>query len=198
MYINHPVYIKDIQKTATINIEWGKLKHSSVLICGATGMIGTVLIDVLMERNLSYNDNIQIYALGRSSENAIDRFRDYMNLPYFKFISGDINTSIKFNEEVDYLFHCASNTHPRAYSEDPVGTIMTNVIGTNNILQIALNAHAKRTVFLSSVEIYGQNRGDTELFNERYCGYIDCNTMRPGFLEGNRPGEPLSQPYNKK
>ena len=98
MYINHPVYIKDIQKTATINIEWGKLKHSSVLICGATGMIGTVLIDVLMERNLSYNDNIQIYALGRSSENAIDRFRDYMNLPYFKFISGDINTSIKFNE----------------------------------------------------------------------------------------------------
>lgn len=198
MYINHPVYIKDIQKTATINIEWSKLKHSSVLISGATGMIGTVLIDVLMERNLSYNDDIQIYALGRSTENAMDRFSNYMNLPCFKFIAGDINTAVKFNEKVDYLFHCASNTHPRAYSEDPVGTIMTNVVGTNNILQIALKSHAKRTVFLSSVEIYGQNRGDTELFNERYCGYIDCNTMRAGYPEGKRTGEALCQAYIQK
>lgn len=75
---------------------------------------------------------------------------------------------------------------------------MTNVIGTNNILQIALNAHAKRTVFLSSVEIYGQNRGDTELFNERYCGYIDCNTMRAGYPEGKRTGEALCQAYIQK
>lgn len=198
MYMNHPIYQNDISGVANQHMPWSMLKNSSVLITGATGMIGTVLTDVLMERNLSYGDGIQIYAFSRSIDRAQKRFKTYMNHPHFTYIEGDINSLKVFPKKVDYLFHCASNTHPNAYAEDPIGTIMTNVVGTEHVLQIALQSQAKRTMFLSSVEIYGENRGDTETFKEDYCGYIDCNTMRAGYPEGKRTGEALCQAYIHK
>ena len=54
---------------------------------------------------------------------------------------------------------------------------------------------ASRFVFSSSNEIYGENRGDVEIFNEDYCGYIDCNTLRAGYPESKRCGEALCQAY---
>ena len=98
-------------------------------------------------------------------------------------------------EDMDYIIHGASNTHPVQYTLDPVGTIEANVTGTKNLLELtALMPHC-RLVFLSSVEIYGENRGDTEEFTESYCGYIDCNTLRACYTEGKRLGETLCQAY---
>lgn len=198
MYIDNSSYSDDIKRVADMDIPWSLLKESHVLITGATGMIGTVLVDALMMRNALYHDGIHIYAMGRSYEKAQARFKDYFDSPLFTFISRDINSDAPFDFKADILFHCASNTHPRAYAEDPIGTIMTNVLGTDHVLQIAVKSEARRVVFLSSVEIYGENRGDVDRFDEQYCGYIDCNTMRAGYPEGKRTGEALCQAYIKK
>ena len=53
-------------------------------------------------------------------------------------------------------------------------------------------------LFLSTVEIYGENRGDLDKFTEDYCGYIDCNTLRAGYPEGKRASESLCQAYIQK
>jgi nucleoside-diphosphate-sugar epimerase len=81
------------------------------------------------------------------------------------------------------------------YSTDPIGTITTNIIGLGNMLDFACAHGAARFAFASSNEIYGENRGDTELFDEEYCGYINCNTMRAGYPESKRCGEALCQAY---
>lgn len=198
MYFKHPSYTYDVIKIAKLPFPWEKLNGKSILITGATGMIGTVLIDVLMYRNYSFQDHLHIYALGRNVERARERFKEYWNDADFSFITSDINEEQPLSIKFDYLFHCASNTHPRSYAQDPIGTIMTNVIGTNHVLQMALRSSAERTVFLSSVEIYGENRGDTDTFSEDYCGYIDCNTLRAGYPEGKRAGEALCQAYIQK
>ena len=96
------------------------------------------------------------------------------------------------------MIHAASNTHPVAYASDPIGTITANVFGTQYLLDYAKEAGCKRFVFLSSVEIYGENRGDTDKFAEDYLGYIDCNTMRAGYPESKRTGEALCQAYRKQ
>lgn len=79
---------------------------------------------------------------------------------------------------VDYILHLASNTYPMPYSTDPIGTITTNIIGVQNLLDFVVEHNATRFAYASSNEIYGENRGDVEMFDEKYCGYIDCNTMR--------------------
>jgi len=89
----------------------------------------------------------------------------------------------------------ASNTHPILYATDPIGTITTNIIGAQNLLDYAVAHHATRFVFASSNEVYGENRGDAELFNEEYCGYINCNTLRAGYPESKRCAEALCQAY---
>ena len=93
------------------------------------------------------------------------------------------------------MLHLASNTHPMQYAEDPIGTITTNIIGIQNMLDFAAAHETERVAFASSNEIYGENRGDVELFQEDYCGYINCNIMRAGYPESKRCGEALCQAY---
>ncbi|MBQ7446365.1 MAG: NAD-dependent epimerase/dehydratase family protein, partial [Eubacterium sp.] len=102
------------------------------------------------------------------------------------------------NEKIDYVIHLASNTHPLQYAADPIGTIMTNTMGLRNMLELAVSHHAKRFAFASSNEVYGENRGDVDLFDEEYCGYINSNTLRAGYPESKRCGEALCQAYRSQ
>lgn len=177
---------------------WDGLYKRTVLLSGATGLIGTFLVDVLMYRNRMYDADISVIAVGRDKSKAKRRFDEHFDNPLFSFYEADINRDFDIPRRADYVIHAASNTHPLQYSNDPVGTILTNVTGTKNVLDYAKESGAKRTVFLSSVEIYGENRGDVERFDEGYLGYIDCNTLRAGYPEGKRAGEALCQAYRKQ
>lgn len=188
-------YIKNIsEKLCGIN----ENKETCILVSGASGMIGTVIIDILLSMNSMYGYRYKLYGLGRDLNRAKDMFADYEKRDDFKFVECDINRGIQDIGDVNYVIHAASNTHPIDYSLDPIGTISSNVIGTSNLLEYAVQHNCNRFVFLSSVEVYGENRGDTEKFNEKYCGYIDCNTLRAGYPESKRTGEALCQAYGKK
>lgn len=194
------MYMEDIRYAAGISLPWEKLEGKSIMVSGATGLVGSFLMDVLMYRNMKFHMDCTVYALGRNEERAKERFAYCADEETFRFIPYDINLPLVRDdpEQVDYILHMASNTHPVAYSTDPIGTITTNIIGTRNMLEFAAEHGAERCVFTSSNEIYGENRGDVEKFDEAYCGYIDCNTMRAGYPESKRCGEALCQAYIKQ
>ena len=196
-FYEHELYIEDVKRVASLPLPWEKLQDSSVLITGASGMMGSFLTDVLMERNHSRGMNCRVYAVCRNAEKARGRFALYGNEILFEILSADINKpgSLVKADHADYIFHLASNTHPMLYSTDPIGTILTNTVGLINILDFAAEKHAKRVAFASSNEIYGENRGDVEFFDESYCGYINSNTLRAGYTESKRCGEALCQAY---
>ena len=188
------LYLQDIRAVAGLELPWEQLRRKTMVISGATGMIGSFLIDVLMEMDLG----MTIFALGRNAEKAKKRFGRWWSCENFRFIECDINCGIPLKENVDFVFHAASNTHPVAYATDPIGTITTNIIGTDNLLRFAADHGARRMLFASSVEVYGENRGDVEYFTEDYCGYLNCNTLRAGYPESKRAGEALCQAYIKQ
>ena len=194
---NNNHYMDDVKYVAKLALPWEKLQGKSLMLSGATGLIGSFLVDVIMEKNATADLNCTVYALGRNAEKAKTRFSKHVNNPRFVFISYDVKLPFTRDDigTVDYVLHLASNTHPMQYSTDPIGTITTNIIGLQNLLDFAVIHNVTRFAFASSNEIYGENRGDVEFFDEKYCGYIDSNTMRAGYPESKRCGETLCQAY---
>ncbi len=191
------LYMEDVKYVANLDLPWEKLQGKSLMLSGATGLIGSFLVDVIMEKNEVSDLNCTLYALGRNEAKAKIRFTKFANNPRLIFIPYDVKLPFIRDDigTVDYVLHLASNTHPLQYATDPIGTITTNIIGLQNLLDFAVNHNVFRFAFASSNEIYGENRGDTEFFDERYCGYIDSNTMRAGYPESKRCGEALCQAY---
>lgn len=195
MYINHEIYAADVASVANENLPWEKLSGKNLLLAGASGLIGTVIVDVLMKKNRADNLNVKIYAAGRNDKIAAERFSDYFGDKNFEFVKLDVNAPIEKNFPVDFIIHAASNTHPLLYSTKPVETMTTNIIGTQNLLEFGRRKKISRFVFVSSVEIYGKALNAEDIFDENYCGYIDCNTLRAGYPEAKRAGESLCQAY---
>lgn len=189
-------YADDVRRVASLDLPWEKLRGKTLLITGGTGLIGSFLIDVLNAADIG----CRVLLFGRSEGKAKSRFAEYWGSEWLKFVKWDAAASEMPQVEgpVDYVLHLASNTHPVAYATDPIGTITTNVLALNNLLSFAVNKKSERFLFASSNEIYGENRGDVELFDEKYCGYIDCNTLRAGYPESKRCGEALCQAYIKQ
>lgn len=195
LYTND-LYLEDVELIANTDLPWDKLHNKTILLSGATGLLGSFLVDVLMQKNTK-GLNCTVYALGRSRQKAEKRFSQWLGNRNLIFLPCDVNKPFAEApaETVDYVLHLASNTHPMQYSTDPIGTISTNIIGLQNMLEFAVSHKAARFAYASSNEVYGENRGDVDLFEESYCGYIDSNTLRAGYPESKRCGEALCQAY---
>ena len=194
---NNEIYQHDIESVANFE-ELNKLTGSKFLITGATGMIASVIIDILMYYNntiIESSKGIHIIAVSRNEAKARERFAAYWDSVFFTYLSQDISQSLPELGDVDYILHAASNTHPRVYATDPIGTITANVTGTYELLSYAAEHHCRRFLCFSSVEIYGENRKDVDKFDESYLGYIDCNTVRAGYPESKRLSESLCNAF---
>lgn len=174
---------QDLAAVAELDLHWNKLRGKTVLISGGTGFIGQFIINVIKYRNSCYGDNINVISLSRRAHTDEDDV---------KYLSCDVTRKIELPFKADFVLHLASNTHPKQYASDPVGTITTNVFGCFNLLEYSRKVGA-RFLLASSVEIYGEGNG--EEITENYCGYIDCNTSRAGYNEAKRVSESLCQSY---
>lgn len=168
-----------------------ELFGTSVLITGATGLIGSFFIKSLIELNDTQNAGIKINAVVRNEAKAKALFGDKVNLVVSDIV--DI-TSLPF--EVDYIFHGASITSSKDMVEKPVETIDIAIKGTENMLKIAKDMKSlKAFVYMSSLEVYGVTSPDIKIITESDYGYIDQLNVRSSYSLGKRMVECLCASY---
>ncbi len=176
MWIENEIYLNDLNSIINDrNIEWDSLKGKSIMITGATGLIGTLTVNTLLYLNKTMGLNVNVLALVRNEEKAKQIFReqlkDNLNL---KLIVNDICKKIECSEKVDYIIHAASQTSSKMFIEEPVETINVIYGGTKNVLEFAKNKQVKQFLFLSTMEVYGRPLND-EKIDENYQARL--NTM---------------------
>ena len=183
----HPLYKEDIHNILSIKgIDC--LKNKSFLITGATGMVGTMLIDAL-----TAIEGVKIIAVGRNRQKIKERWKQYDG---FSFLEHDVCKPFPESLQADYILPMASNTHPLAYSQYPIETIMINIKGCEHALNLADKIGAT-VVFTSTNEIYGNAR-ENEDFYEDYNGILNLSNARSCYNESKRTCEAMCQSYKEE
>ena len=113
-------------------IDFNKFINKTIIITGATGLIGFTLTKAL----LKYSKEIKIIAPVRNIEKA-KKMYDGLAGDNLVFIISDITQKIVTDENIDYIVHGASQTSSKAFVNEPVETIATAINGTFNMLELA-------------------------------------------------------------
>ena len=183
----HPLYMEDLRRVLAVKgVE--RLRGKSVLVTGATGLLGVHLIDALMALG-----EVTVIAVGRSRERAAGRLGEHLSSPLFRFVEQDVQRAFPEDITADYIIPLASNTHPLAYSQYPAETMLINLKGAEHALELARRCGAT-VLYPSTVEVYGNARGD-DMFTEDYTGQLNLSTSRACYSESKRSCEALCQSY---
>ena len=183
-------YIDDITEISNDRLPWEKLDNANILITGATGLIGSTLVEALMA-NPRFNGCV--YASGRNIERVHNRFRNFLYNDSFYLVEHDVMFPLQSDVQFDYIVHAASNASPNAFLKSPVEIIKSNIYGVSNLIEYGLNHGMKRFLYISSGEVYGE--GDEHVITEDYSGYVDCMNPRSCYPSSKRTSETLCVSY---
>lgn len=170
-----------------------KTNKSVVLVTGGAGFIGYHLCKRLLGLG---NIVIALDNLSSGQMRNIEELQSYAKEigQQFYFKRQDVQNKI-FLPKVDYIFHLACQASPTRYQKDPIDTIKTGVIGTINVLDLAVH-HKAKLLFTSTSEVYGDP--DHSPQEESYWGHVNPIGIRSCYDESKRMGETLVTEYRRK
>lgn len=172
-------------------------KDKSILVTGASGLIGSCLTDCLMYANIYEGRHFEVYVLGRNEEKMRKRFDYAKERNDLHFIVADVSLPLPNNVDFDYVIHAASNADPKSYALFPSETLLTNILGTKSVLDYAKNHKNCRVLLTSTFEVYG-DAGKNGPLTEECVGAIDFHIMRNCYPASKICAELLCQGYGEQ
>ncbi len=158
----------------------------TALVNGGAGFLGSHLCERLLLRGHS------VICLDNFSTGRRVNVDHLLSNPRFRIIEHDVRQP--FDIEASLIFNFASPASPPDYQRDPVGTLLTNVLGAVNTLDCARKTGAI-VVQSSTSEVYGDPNQSPQ--RETYCGNVNPIGPRACYDEGKRSAETLFFDYHR-
>ena len=190
--MRHKIVEEDLQLIAAAGIPWDRFANKTVLISGANGFLPSYMVEVLLYLNeLRAERQTNVIGLNRSFDKASLRFAHYQGRHDFEVIVQDVCEPVVTDHKIDFVIHAASQASPKHFGGDPVGTMLANLLGTQNLLRLAKDKGAEGFLFLSSGEVYGEVDQQKVPTKETDYGYLDPMAVRSCYAESKRAAETL-------
>jgi UDP-glucuronate decarboxylase len=163
----------------------------SVLVAGGAGFIGSHLCERLVEQGdrVVCLDNFQTGRPGNLQR--LSRCEE------FELVEADISQPLPAKlrrRSFDRIYNLACAASPALYQADPEHTMLTSVVGTDNLLRLA-EACSARFLLASTSEVYGDPLVHPQ--TETYWGNVNCTGPRACYDEGKRAAESLSFDFDR-
>ena len=178
----------DLNNIIEQQIDWEKLRNKTIMITGASGMVGSYFVRTLLKLNEVNNMNIHVVCVLRDVKKIGADIRDNASAEIFIH---DVTKPIEYNGDIHFIIHAARPASPLIMKSDPVSTIAANVLGTFHTLELAQKKKAEGYMFISSREIYGQPSENQEFFKEDTYGFVDPLDPRSCYPEGKKAAETM-------
>ena len=178
----------DLKTIIAEDLSWEKLKNKTVMITGASGMVGSYMLYVLLMLNDEKHYGIKVDAVMRNVNKLPEEVRNREDV---NVVVADVTKDIPDVGDIDYIIHAASPASPLIMQTQPVETIAANTIGTFKTLELAKEKNAEGYLFISSREIYGQPDEGQEFFYENTYGFVDQLNPRSCYSEGKKAAETM-------
>jgi nucleoside-diphosphate-sugar epimerase len=196
------IFVEDMNRIlASCDDALHTLMGKSVLVTGATGLIGSTLVNALCAFAWACTANEaeppHVYALVRNEAKAEAMFAGIPEEILTIVVSDISDTDIadKFADlDVNYIVHAASMTSSRDFVSRPVDVINTAISGTFNMLELARNKKCEGFIYTSTMEVYGAPETDEKIF-ESSATNLDTMSVRSSYPESKRVCESLCASY---
>jgi nucleoside-diphosphate-sugar epimerase len=189
----------DLDQIVKSNINWDRFKNKTIFVSGGAGLLPSYLVQSLLHANRLHNLKLKVICMARSPESSHKRLGYWLKDPSLKIIVHDVTRPIPIEiMPSDFVIHAASQASPKFYAIDPVGTLLTNTVGTQHLLEYAVRSKAERFMFFSSGEIYGIPLNPMEPIAETSYGFLDSMKVRSCYAESKRIGETMSIAWAKQ
>ena len=187
----HPLLVEELNRIAALPLPYEKLNGATVAVTGAGGLVGNYLMRALDAARRVHGLNLSLVALCRNPERTHAQLRGVEPLTCLEY---DSTRPLTANFRADYILHAAANAHPLAFSNDPVGTMQSNILGTMNLLE-HIRETGGRFLLFSTGEIYGERPDLLNGFDETTFGSVDPMNPRACYPESKRAAETLCAAY---
>jgi UDP-glucuronate decarboxylase len=163
----------------------------TALVTGGAGFIGSHICDALLAEGAT------VVCLDSLMTGREENLKHLESEARFDFVEADVIDALPASLSgiaFTHVYHLACAASPPHYQADPEHTMLTNVVGTRNLLRLAEEKGA-RFLLTSTSEVYG----DPEMHPqpESYRGWVSCTGPRACYDEGKRAAETLTFDYQR-